>query len=38
MNIDRVQPYLLQPVQIVAGLILLHDGIAKLFKFPPSTS
>src|ERR1700740_2503046 len=35
MNIDRVQPYLLSLFRFVAGLILLHYGIAKLFKFPP---
>src|SRR6201997_4846879 len=35
MDTDRVQPYLLSLFRFVAGLILLHYGIAKLFKFPP---
>ena len=35
MNIDRVQPYLLSLFRFVTGLIFLHYGIAKLFKFPP---
>ena len=35
MNIDRLQPYLLSLFRFVAGLILFHYGVAKLFKFPP---
>jgi putative oxidoreductase len=35
MNVDRLQPYLLSLFRFVAGLILFHYGIAKLFKFPP---
>ncbi len=35
MNIDRVQPYLLSLFRFVTGLMFLHYGIAKLFKFPP---
>jgi putative oxidoreductase len=35
MNIDRLQPYLLSLFRFVAGLILFHFGVAKLFKFPP---
>jgi putative oxidoreductase len=35
MNIDRLQPYLLSHFRFVAGLILFHYGVAKLFKFPP---
>ena len=34
-NIDRFQPYLLSLFRFVAGLILFHYGVAKLFKFPP---
>jgi putative oxidoreductase len=35
MNIDRLQPYLLSLFRFVAGLILFHYGVAKLFKIPP---
>src|SRR5215510_9329492 len=35
MTIDRLQPYLLSLFRFVAGLILFHYGVAKLFKFPP---
>jgi putative oxidoreductase len=35
MNIDRLKPYLLSLFRFVAGLILFHYGVAKLFKFPP---
>ena len=35
MTIDRIQPYLLSLFRFVAGLILFHYGVAKLFKFPP---
>jgi putative oxidoreductase len=35
MNIDRLQPHLLSLFRFVAGLILFHYGVAKLFKFPP---
>ncbi len=35
MNLDRLQPYLLSLFRFVAGLILFHYGVAKLFKFPP---
>lgn len=35
MNIDRLKPYLLSLFRFVAGLILFHFGVAKLFKFPP---
>jgi putative oxidoreductase len=35
MAIDRLQPYLLSLFRFVAGLILFHYGVAKLFKFPP---
>lgn len=35
MDTARVQPYLLSLFRFVTGLIFLHYGIAKLFKFPP---
>jgi putative oxidoreductase len=35
MNIDRLKPYLLSLFRFVAGLIVFHYGVAKLFKFPP---
>jgi Predicted membrane protein len=35
MNVDRLGPYLLSLFRLVAGLILFHYGVAKLFKFPP---
>jgi putative oxidoreductase len=35
MNVDRLGPYLLSLFRFVAGLILFHYGVAKLFKFPP---
>jgi len=35
MTFDRLQPYLLSLFRFVAGLILFHYGVAKLFKFPP---
>jgi len=35
MNTDRLKPYLLSLFRFVAGLILFHYGVAKLFKFPP---
>jgi putative oxidoreductase len=35
MNFDRLQPALLSLFRFVAGLILFHYGVAKLFKFPP---
>ena len=35
MDTTRVQPYLLSLFRFVTGLIFLHYGIAKLFKFPP---
>jgi putative oxidoreductase len=35
MTIDRLQPYLLSLFRLVTGLIFVHYGVAKLFKFPP---
>jgi len=35
MNTDRLKPYVLSLFRFVAGLILFHYGVAKLFKFPP---
>ena len=35
MTIDRLQPLLLSLFRFVAGLMLFHYGVAKLFKFPP---
>jgi putative oxidoreductase len=35
MTIDRLQPYLLSLFRFVTGLIFVHYGVAKLFKFPP---
>jgi putative oxidoreductase len=35
MNTDGLKPYLLSLFRFVAGLILFHYGVAKLFKFPP---
>jgi putative oxidoreductase len=39
MDIDRIaaqsQPYLLSLFRFVTGLLFVHYGVAKLFKFPP---
>jgi putative oxidoreductase len=35
MTIERLQPYLLSLFRFVTGLIFVHYGVAKLFKFPP---
>jgi putative oxidoreductase len=35
MTIDRLQPYLLSLFRFITGLIFVHYGVAKLFKFPP---
>ena len=35
MTTDRLQPYLLSLFRLVTGLIFVHYGVAKLFKFPP---
>jgi putative oxidoreductase len=35
VTIDRLQPYLLSLFRFVTGLIFVHYGVAKLFKFPP---
>jgi len=39
MDIDRIaarsQPYLLSLFRFITGLVFLHYGVAKLFKFPP---
>ena len=39
MDIDRIaaqsQPYLLSLFRFITGLLFLHYGVAKLFKYPP---
>ena len=39
MNLDRIgaacQPYLLSLFRFITGLLFLHYGVAKIFKFPP---
>jgi putative oxidoreductase len=39
MDIDRIaaqsQPYLLSLFRFVTGLLFVHYGVAKLFKYPP---
>jgi putative oxidoreductase len=39
MNLDRISatchPYLLSLFRFVTGLLFLHYGVAKIFKFPP---
>ena len=39
MNLDRIcatcHPYLLSLFRFVTGLLFLHYGVAKIFKFPP---
>ena len=35
MDADRLKPYMLSLFRFIAGLILFHYGVAKLFKFPP---
>jgi putative oxidoreductase len=37
-GISRLEPYVLSIMRIMAGLLFMEHGTAKLFGFPPGTA